>query len=123
MALEKHKLKGIITLSLLRYSTIVFSQEISNSILEEIKSKSIESHSDALIIIQDGNIIYEDYFGKEEKPIYIASAGKSLTSLAIGKLIDNKLLDSLDQPIHTIYPQRNHGLNVGNNFDRFSNLN
>ncbi|WP_343487449.1 serine hydrolase domain-containing protein [Allomuricauda sp. d1] len=86
-----------------------FSQGVSKSILEEIKHRSEQSHSDALIIIKDGKVIHENYFGKAEKPIYIASAGKSLTSLAIGKLIDKKLLDSLDQPIYTIYPEWKQG--------------
>ncbi|WP_297693315.1 serine hydrolase [uncultured Eudoraea sp.] len=77
--------------------------------MEEIKRKSLESNSDAVIIKQNGKIIYKEYFGKEEIPIYIASAGKSLTSLAIGRLVDKKLLDSLDQPVHTIYPQWKQG--------------
>lgn len=102
-------MKRLLILSLLLYSTIGFSQKTNDSIFKEIKRKAVESHSDAVLIIKDGSIIYEDYFGKEEKPIYIASAGKSLTSLAIGKLIDLNLLDSLDQPVHTIYPQWKQG--------------
>ena len=69
----------------------------------------METHSDALIIRKDGTTIYEEYYGKEQAPMYIASAGKSLVSLAIGKLIDDKLLDSLNQPIYTIYPQWKQG--------------
>jgi CubicO group peptidase (beta-lactamase class C family) len=103
-------MKNILTLIfLISFSVMGYSQEIEHSILESIKSKSIESHSEAVIIKQGGKIIYEDYFEKEEVPIYIASAGKSLTSLAIGKLIDEKLLDSLDQPVYTIYPQWKQG--------------
>lgn len=99
----------IILIIILNFSTLSHSQEIDPTILNEIKKKSIESHTEAIIIMQNGNIVWEDYLEKEEKPIYIASAGKSLTSLAIGKLIDNQLLDSLDQPIHTIYPQWKQG--------------
>lgn len=85
------------------------AQKIDQSVLEKIKQRSVATHSDAVIIKQNDQIIYESYSAKEEKPIYIASAGKSLTSLAIGKLIDKELLDSLDQPIHTIYPQWRQG--------------
>lgn len=88
---------------------LAFSQSVNNSILNEIKEKAIESNSDAVIIIQDNNIIYKDFFGKEEKPIYIASAGKSLVSLAIGKLIDDNLLDSLDQPVYSLFPEWKQG--------------
>ena len=82
---------------------------IDHSVLAEIKKKAKETHSDAVIILQKGELIYEDYFGQEEKPIYISSAGKSLLSLAIGKLLDKKLLDSLDQPVHTIFSQWKQG--------------
>ena len=103
-------MKHLIPLIFLTFLTaMAYSQELNQVILNSIKSKSTESHSDAVIIKQNGKVIYEDYFGKEEVPIYIASAGKSLTSLAIGKLLDKKLLDSLDQPIYTIYPQWNQG--------------
>lgn len=102
-------MKKIITIILVSTSVLGFSQSINNFVLEEIKNKSLESHSDAVIIIKDGKTIYEDYFDKAEKPIYIASAGKSLTSLAIGKLIDLKLIDSLNQPVHTLYPQWKQG--------------
>ncbi|WP_297798276.1 serine hydrolase [uncultured Eudoraea sp.] len=95
------------------FTAMAYSQELNQVILDSIKSKSAESHSDAVIIKQNGKVIYQDYFGKEEVPIYIASAGKSLTSLAIGKLLDKKLLDSLDQPIYTIYPQWNQGRKKG----------
>ena len=61
-----------------------------------------------MIIKQDGKTIYEHFSDKEE-PIYIASAGKSLASLAIGKLIEQKLLDSIDQPIYTVYPEWKQG--------------
>ncbi len=81
------------------------AQGIQDSILRQIKEKAFYTHSDAVVIKKNGKIIYENFQNQVEKPIYIASAGKSLASLAIGKLLDDKLLDSLDQPIHTIYPQ------------------
>lgn len=101
--------KLVILIFLISLSSKGYPQDIDQSILDTIKNKSIKTHSDAVIIKQDGKIIYEEYFENEEVPIYIASAGKSLTSLAIGKLIDKKLLDSLDQPIYRIYPQWKQG--------------
>lgn len=88
---------------------MTYSQGVESDVLVTIKTKSKESHSDAVIIKQHGEILYQDFFGQEEKPLYIASAGKSLASLAIGKLIDKGLLDSLDQPVCTIFPQWNQG--------------
>jgi len=56
-----------------------FSQEIKDSILETIKRKSIESHSDAVIIKQHGKIIHKEYFGKEEVPIYVPTCSYNLS--------------------------------------------
>jgi len=91
------------------YTNEIVSQNINQDILKQIKLKAEETHSDAIIIIKDNKKVYEDYFGKEEKPIYIASAGKSLVSLAIGNLIDKKLIDSLDQPVYTLFPEWRQG--------------
>lgn len=102
-------MRTIITICLISIVTFGHCQQIDSIILEEVKTKSAASHSDAVIIKQNGKIIFEKHLSEKESPIYIASAGKSLTSLAIGKLIDKKLLDSLDQPVYKIYPQWKQG--------------
>ena len=101
------RIKLFILLNLV-ISVPCFGQSINGSVLSKIKERSFETHSDAVIIKQDGKTIYEHFSDKEE-PIYIASAGKSLASLAIGKLIEQKLLDSIDQPIYTVYPEWKQG--------------
>ena len=101
------RIKLFILLNLV-ISVPCFGQSINGSVLSKINERSFETHSDAVIIKQDGKTIYEHFSDKEE-PIYIASAGKSLASLAIGKLIEQKLLDSIDQPIYTVYPEWKQG--------------
>ena len=101
-------MKYIILIFLMSFNFMAYPQEINQLILQSIKNKSKESHSDAVIIVHDRKEIYK-YIKNKEKPIYLASAGKSLTSLAIGKLFDKGLLDSLDQPVHTIYSQWKQG--------------
>lgn len=86
-----------------------YAQGIESKVLQEIKTRAKETHSDALIIMQSGKILHEDYFGQKPHPIYIASAGKSLVALAIGKLLDTKRLDSLDQPLWTLFPEWKQG--------------
>lgn len=98
-----------LTVALLHSATLLYSQDVNQNVLNEIILKANNTHSDALIIVKDGVTLYEDYYGQEEQPIYIASAGKSLVNLAIGKLLDSKLLDSLDQPVHTFYPEWKQG--------------
>lgn len=93
-------------------STIVHNlnaQQIKEPVLEKIKIRAKETHSDAVIITERGKTIYKDHFGTPEKPMYIASAGKSLVSLAIGNLLLNGQLDSLDQPVYSLFPEWRQG--------------
>jgi len=96
-------------LLLIGFTKSIFSQDIDKNALEKIKTKAKATNSDAVVIIKDGETIYEDYFDHNDEPLYIASAGKSLVNLAIGKLMDKKLLDSLDQPVWTLYPAWKQG--------------
>lgn len=73
--------------------------------LQRLIDRGRATHSDAVIVIQDGRTIVEEYYGKPRGPVYIASAGKSLTALAVGKLIDQRRIKSLDQPVSDFYPQ------------------
>jgi CubicO group peptidase (beta-lactamase class C family) len=88
---------------------VMQAQRLDTSVMRQILVKSRETKSDALIIIKDGkNLVYE-IKGQEEKPIYIASAGKSLVALGIMKLVDLKLIDSLQQPVYTLYSEWKQG--------------
>ncbi len=77
--------------------------------LKALRDKAEQTHSDALLVIRDGKVVIEEYFGKPKGPIYLASAGKSLTALAIGKLIDQGKIRSLDQPICELFPEWKQG--------------
>lgn len=85
------------------------ARQVKEPVLEKIRIRAKQTHSDAIIITQKGKTIYKDHFGTQEKPIYIASAGKSLVSLAIGNLLLNGKLDSLNQPIHSLFPEWRQG--------------
>ena len=74
-------MKKLLVIILLNVSLVGHSQNIDYLLLEEIKRKSEESHSDAIIIMQNGKVVYEEYTSSNE-PVYLASAGKSLASLA-----------------------------------------
>ncbi|MEO9869770.1 serine hydrolase domain-containing protein [Ekhidna sp.] len=90
------------------FSSLMFSQaqNVDNSVLQRIIEKSNQTHSDALIIQKAGQVIVEK---GTDNPIYIASAGKSLVSLGVGKLLSEGFLDSLDQPIHYFFPEWKQG--------------
>jgi CubicO group peptidase (beta-lactamase class C family) len=73
--------------------------------LARLIERGRETGSDAVIVIQNGKILAEEYYGKPKGAVYIASAGKSLTALAIGKLLDEGKIKSLDQPVADFYPE------------------
>ncbi len=79
--------------------------KIDSEKLKHLIEGGKETNSDAVIVIQDGKTLVEEYYGKEKGAVYIASAGKSLTALAIGKLIDQGKIKSLDQPVSDFYPE------------------
>ncbi|RZJ71241.1 serine hydrolase [Flavobacterium sp.] len=59
-----------------------------------------EKHSKSFIILVDGKIVMENYFGSHtaSSPWYWASAGKTLTSTAVGIAQQQGLLD-IDNPV------------------------
>jgi CubicO group peptidase (beta-lactamase class C family) len=73
--------------------------------LARLLERGRETNSDALIVIQNGKVLVEQYYGKQKGAVYIASAGKSLTALAVGKLLDQGKIKSLDQPVSDFYPE------------------
>lgn len=85
----------------------VFGQYITvdSAKLARLLARGRETHSDAVIVIQDGKILAEEYYGKPKGAVYVASAGKSLTALAIGKLLVERKIKSLDQPVSDFYPE------------------
>lgn len=67
---------------------------IDRAKLAKLVERGRETHSDGLVVIQDGKILAEEYFGKPKGAVYLASAGKSLLAPAIGKLLDEGKIKS-----------------------------
>lgn len=98
-----------ILLLLLSSGFVVSAQDLNKAALDAIVQGSERTGTDALVILKDGEVAYKNYFGKPEKPIEAMSATKSIVSLAIGLLIDNGHLKSLDVPVSEIYPEWRQG--------------
>jgi len=68
------------------------------------------SNSDAMLVMRDGKLLAEYYrSGKTPAPIEMMSATKSIVALAIGGLIGDGKIASLDTPVHTWYPEWKQG--------------
>ena len=85
----------------------LYAQNVNDTKLRQIIDSADSTNSDAIIIKKEGQIIHQSVGSVE--PIYIASAGKSLVSLGIMKLLSDGKLDSLNQPVYTIYPEWKQG--------------
>ncbi len=102
---------AIVSTLLLTISSVA-QQNIDQKKLDNLLQKAKETHTEALIIYQNGKLVVEKYFGvgKPETKIETMSCTKSIVGLASVCLLEDKLIDSLDVPIHTFYPEWNQGM-------------
>ncbi len=82
---------------------------IKTASLTSLLKRARESQSDALVLLKDGKLVGAWNFGNKTGPIEAMSATKSVVSLAIGALIDDGRIKSLDQPVHEWYPEWKQG--------------
>ncbi|WP_201800640.1 serine hydrolase domain-containing protein [Myxococcus xanthus] len=69
-----------------------------------------EAGTSARVVMYRGNIVGEWYFGGESHLIESMSATKSVVSMAIGMLIDEGKIPSVDTPVSTWFPEWKEGL-------------
>lgn len=82
--------------------------------VEAAKSALVEgakaSRSDAMLVMRDGQVLAEyRRAGGVSVPIEMMSATKSIVALAIGALIGEGKIASLDTPVHAWYPEWKQG--------------
>ena len=82
---------------------------INAAALERLKVRAGEAGSDAVVVVKDGKIVADWTFDKPAGPIEAMSATKSVVNLAIGRLIDQKKIKSIDQPVSDFYPEWKQG--------------
>jgi CubicO group peptidase (beta-lactamase class C family) len=76
---------------------------------ERLKKRAEQTDSDAVVVVKDGKLVAEWTFGKDLGPIHAMSATKSVVGLAVGRLIDDGKITSLDQPVYEFYPEWDQG--------------
>lgn len=81
---------------------------IDTEVLQRLKVRA-EAGSDAVVVVKDGKLVADWTFGKPAGPIEAMSATKSIVNLAIGRLIDQAKIRSLDQPVADFYPEWRQG--------------
>lgn len=82
---------------------------INQTLLDKILQRAKETHSSSVLIIKDGKIIGEYYAADKNEKIELMSCTKSIVSLAIGKLIDQGKIKSVNQFVYEFYPEWKQG--------------
>lgn len=85
-------------------------KSINSSVLQQLIQESERFHTSDLMIAREDHIIYEMHTDENRLPIETMSITKSFLNLAIGLLIDDGFLKSIDAPLYEIYPEWNQGL-------------
>jgi CubicO group peptidase (beta-lactamase class C family) len=86
---------------------------LDRAALDDLILEAERTHSDSLVVVQDGRTIVERYFGRPRGPIETMSVTKSIVSLAIGLLIEERRIASIDTPMHTFFPEWKTGRKAG----------
>ena len=82
---------------------------IDQAALERLRERARKTASDAVIIIKAGRLVADWDLGRERGPIQAMSVIKSIVNLAIGRLVDQGKIKSLDQLVYVLFPEWNQG--------------
>jgi hypothetical protein len=84
-----------------------------NANLESIScrmaQRARESHSDSVLIMHCNRPIFEYHSGESWKPLETMSITQSIATLAIGLMIEERKLASVDVPVYHFYPEWDQG--------------
>jgi CubicO group peptidase (beta-lactamase class C family) len=78
---------------------------IDEAALDRLVSDAGAAGSDALVVLKDGHIIADTTFDHGQAAIETMSVTKAIVGLAIGKLVDQKKIASIDTPLTKWFPQ------------------
>jgi CubicO group peptidase (beta-lactamase class C family) len=67
------------------------------------------THSDTLLVMRNGKVLAEWHTGNAPEPIELMSVTKSVVALAVGVLVRDGKLASLDEPVCTFFPEWKQG--------------
>jgi CubicO group peptidase (beta-lactamase class C family) len=73
--------------------------------VQALIDEAAKSGSSSLLLVKDGRVVVERYFGQPHGAIETMSVTKSIVSLAIGLLVADHRIDSVDQPLSTWLPE------------------
>jgi len=108
----RNMLSSAALLSLLAASSAISAPLPSShdNALEQLLSRAATTQSDAMVIWKDGRELGHYYAsGKPPGAIELMSVTKSVVALAVGQLVADGRIKSLDQPVADFYPEWRQG--------------
>lgn len=92
-----------------------YSQTFKRNRLDSLLMRAEQTHSESVIIYRDNKLVTEKYFGigQPDQKIETMSCTKSIVGLAVACMLSDGLLDSLDVPISSYYPELRQGQKQG----------
>lgn len=109
MKLAAHVICLALLLPPLRPAQAQTAPPVNARALKALVQAAEASHSDALVVLQHGRLLGQWQFGRAEEPIEAMSVTKSVVSMAIGALLQEGQLASLDEPVYRFYPEWKQG--------------
>ena len=85
------------------------AEQVDPTRLRQLLDSARATRSDAFVVLKNGRIVAEWYSEGNRTPIQTMSVTKSIVGLAIGRLLHDAKLDSLEQPVWTLYPEWRQG--------------
>lgn len=104
-----HRNTLLIGLLLFMVSMDIHGQEVDQKALVKLRNRATECHTSGLLVYAKNRLIINEHFATNSRAIDAMSATKSIVNLGIGKLITDGLLESIDEPVATFYPEWRQG--------------
>lgn len=89
--------------------TIARGTHWSRAELCELARQAVATHSTAFIVVEDGRTLLESADGSATRPVHVMSVTKSIASLAVGRMLRDGPLASVDTALHWFFPEWRQG--------------
>jgi CubicO group peptidase (beta-lactamase class C family) len=94
-------------------ATVTSTARWTREELCDLARDAVARHTDQLIVMERGQVVLEYRAPSSDSSIHIMSVTKSVAVLAVGFLLADGKLDSLDQPLSSVFPEWRQGRKRG----------